>query len=159
MDIHSVFDQLLAFRAQLEIFADILAKKGVLTAEEATTIPLLFKVWKPGSMSEPADYPVDGTIWRDPFDGHLYKVKSGMGHKAYGDENFAPSRYHAGWEPVAEPGEDGSREHPFTFVSGMSVTSGLYYKQDSLLCRCTRSEAHLYGELANFVGSYMEIVT
>lgn len=159
MDVRTAVNQLLAYRVQNEIFVDFLTKKGLLTDEEAATIPLLFKVWKPGSMSEPADYPADGTIWRCPFDGHLYKVKSGMGHKAYGDENYAPSRYNAAWEPVVEPGEDGSREHPITFVSGMGVTAGLYYKQDNLVCRCHRSEAWLYGTLAEQVPGYMEVVT
>lgn len=153
-----VINQLLAFREHLEKLVDFLIAKSLLTDEEATEIPLLFKVWRPGSMTEPADYPADGTIWRCPFDGHLYRVKDGMGHKSYGDENYAPSRYHAAWEPVAEPGEDGSLKHPYTFVSGMAVTAGLYYKQDSLTCRCTRSEAALYGTLESFIGSYMEVV-
>lgn len=153
-----LFSQITGFRAQLERLMDFLTVKSLLTAEEAAALPLLFKVWKPGTQAEPADYPADGTFWRDPFNGRLYKVRPGMGHKSYGDENYAPSRYSAGWEPVVEPGEDGSRDHPITFVSGMSVTAGLYYKQDNLVCRCHRSEAWLYGTLAEQVPGYMEIV-
>lgn len=156
-----VINQLLAFRAQLEIFVDILSKSGLLSDEAATSIPLLFKIWKPGTQQNPADYPADGTIWRCPFDGNLYRVKEGMGHKSYGDENYAPSRYHAGWEPVANPGEDGSREHPYTWVSGMKGESGKYYREEELLCRCKQDvpAGYLWGPLSSFVGSYMEVAT
>lgn len=155
----TLHDLMFEYRAQQELLVDMMTKKELLTAEDAVKIPLLFKIWKPGTQATPADYPADGTIWRCPVDGHLYRVKEGMGHKSYGDPNFAPSLYNAAWEPVAEPGEDGSLKHPYTFVSGMAVTAGLYYKQGDLLCRCHRSEAWLYGTLAEQVPGYMEVVT
>lgn len=153
-----LFGQIVGFRAQLELLVDILAKKGLLSDEDAVQLPLLFRVWKPGTREDPADYPDDGTILRCPFDGNLYRVKEGMGHKCYGDENYAPSRYHAAWEPVANPGEDGSREHPYSFVQGMKLEEGKYYRQNGVLYRCILGVAWLYDDLENVVGHYVEVV-
>ena len=139
-------------RAQLE------ALSATMTDEAAAAVPMLAEAWKKGTNEAPIHYAADGKRWRDPFDGHLYRVRSGMDHNAPDDDNYAPSRAHSLWEAVAEAGEDGSLKHPFTFVSGMAVTLGLYYKEGALLCRCKRSEAALWGTLESFIGSYMEEV-
>ena len=153
-----LFNQIVGFRAQLELLMDIATQKGLLTDEDAVQLPLLFKVWKPGTMTEPADYPADGTFWRDPFNGRLYKVKTGMGHQSYGDENYAPSRAPSLWEGVAEPGEDGTREHPIAYSPDMAVNEGLYYTEDGVLYLCIRdSVVPLYTALANVVGNYVEV--
>ena len=154
-----LFSQITGFRAQLEKLLDYLTTKNLLTGDEAAALPLLFKVWKPGTQAEPADYPADGTFWRDPFNGRLYKVKPGMGHKSYGDKNYAPSRAPSLWEGVAEPGEDGSREHPINYAPDMVIHNGLYYLENGILYLCIRdSGVPLYTALANVVENYVQIV-
>lgn len=150
-----VINQLLEFRAQLEKLVDILTTKSLLTDEEALEIPLLFKVWEKPPEGQTRHMAVDGTYWRDPFDGNLYVVI--QAHDAPCDDNYAPSRAHSLYKPVANPGEDGSREHPYSFVQGMEMKKDCYYTQYGVLYLCIRSEAFLWADLSTVVGVYVEV--
>ena len=148
-------------RAQLE------ALSATMTDEAAAVVPMWAEAWKKGTNEAPIHYAADGKRWRDPFDGHLYRVRSGMDHDAPNDDNYAPSRAHSLWEAVAEPGEDGSREHPVSYHLGMQLTVGLYYKdadvvEDDVLYYCKRTEQDyaFQHHLADLVSSgYVEVVT
>lgn len=73
----------------------------------------------------------------------------------------------AGWEPNAVPAlwsvisiEDGNREHPKAYSSGMELEEGLYYTDDGALYICTRSTGiPVYNPLAALAGIYIEEVT
>ena len=152
-----VINQLLEFRAQFEKLVDILTSKSLLTDEEALEIPLLFKVWEKPPEGKTRHMAKDGTYWRCPFDGNLYVVI--QEHDAPCDDNYAPSRAHSLYRPVANPGEDGSREHPYSFVQGMKLEAGKYYRQNGVLYRCILGVEWLYDDLKNVVGHYVEVVT
>lgn len=57
------------------------------------------------------------------------------------------------------PTEDGTKEHPYTYSSGMKIYNGSYYKQDDVLYVGTRdSENPVYQNLSDLVGLYVEVV-
>lgn len=57
------------------------------------------------------------------------------------------------------PTEDGTKENPYTYSSGMKIYNGYYYKQNDVLYVGTRnSEDPVYQDLADLVGLYVEVV-
>lgn len=72
-----------------------------------------------------------------------------------------------GWEPGNVPAlfteitesHAGTMEDPIPYNNNMELTSGLYYSQDGVTYRCTRSTGQpVYNALADLVGIYVEAV-
>ena len=70
-----------------------------------------------------------------------------------------------GWEPENVPAlfteitesHAGTMEDPIPYNNNMELTSGLYYSQDGVTYRCTRSTGQpVYNALADLVGIYVE---
>ena len=72
-----------------------------------------------------------------------------------------------GWEPGATGTESlfaevnethaGTQDDPIPYSGNMELTEGLYYTQDGVLYRCTRSTGQaVYHALAELVGVYVE---
>lgn len=60
-------------------------------------------------------------------------------------------------EPIAA--EEGTRENPIAYGSGMEIFNGKYYIQNEVVYLCNRdSGTPLYHDLANLVGMYVEVV-
>lgn len=60
-------------------------------------------------------------------------------------------------EPIVS--EEGTRENPIAYSTGMEIFSGKYYIQNDVVYLCNRdSGTPLYHDLANLVGSYVEVV-
>lgn len=72
-----------------------------------------------------------------------------------------------GWEPENAPAlfteitesHAGTMEDPIPYNNNMELTIGLYYSQDGVTYRCTRSTGQpVYNALADLVGIYVESV-
>ena len=63
-------------------------------------------------------------------------------------------------EPTPEPTpEEGTRENPIAYSTGMEIFNGKYYIQNGVVYLCNRdSGAPLYHDLANLVGLYVETI-
>lgn len=96
-----------------------------------------------------------GKTWRKG--GILFYCR--QDHDGLNDPNRAPELYTAGWHPIPDPSEDGSLKHPYTWRSGMAGESGKYYRDGELLGICKQDvpAGYLWGSLADFIGSYMEV--
>ena len=87
----------------------------------------------------------------------IFKCK--QGHHAPADPNYAPDKYTAGWDPIPNPDEDGTLENPYTWVVGMELFNGKYYRDAGVLYICTRdSGIGMSFSLASLVGQYVEVV-
>lgn len=132
------------FRAQLEALGETMPD------ETLVAIPALAHRWLPNG-----HYTVG---YRVQYDGCLYKCRTE--HDAINDPNRAPDLAASLWELIAPPSEDGSREHPISFASGMALENGKYYTQYDVLYLCIRdSGVPLYNDLRDLVGNYVEVVS
>ena len=62
------------------------------------------------------------------------------------------------WEYINEA-HDGSKYDPIPYDGNMELSEGLYYSQNGILYRCTRSTGQpVYNALAELVGLYVEVV-
>lgn len=61
------------------------------------------------------------------------------------------------WEQINET-HDGTVDDPIPFNGNMALTEGLYYHQDYVIYKCTRSTGNpVYHALADLVGLYVEV--
>ena len=99
----------------------------------------------------------NGRVWTKG--GVLYFCR--QDHDGLNDPNRAPELYFAGWKAISNPREDGSIDNPYSYVQGMELVYGLYYKQFGVIYRCTRATPWLYADLATVVGEngFVEVVT
>ena len=133
----------LKIRRQLEALADTLPD------EKAASAPFLSRAWEPDGT-----YAVDD---RRRYGDILYKCITA--HEALNDPNRAPDLAHSLWTPIADPSEDGSREHPIHWVQGMEIHNGKYYLENGVLYRGTRdSGIGMSFPLASLIGQYVEVV-
>lgn len=104
----------------------------------------LHPVWAPG-----VPYSVGHKVQHG---GRLWKVL-----QAHTSQN--------GWEPEIVPAmfteitesHAGTMVDPIPYNNNMELTSGLYYSQDGVTYRCTRSTGQpVYNALADLVGIYVE---
>lgn len=88
--------------------------------------------------------------------GKLWKTKQA---------NYTFSQY---WEPgevgteslfeEVSVGHAGTMDDPIPYAGNMELFEGLYYSQDGVVYRCTRSTgAPVYHELSELVGLYVEV--
>lgn len=132
----------LKIRRQMEALADTLPD------EKAAAAPFLSKAWMPDGVYAVGDRRRSGDV--------LYKCI--QAHEALNDPNRAPELAASLWTPIADPSEDGSREHPIRWVQGMEVHTGLYYLDESVLyCGIRDSGIGLSYPLAALVGQYVEV--
>lgn len=133
----------LRIRRQMEALADTLPD------EKAVAAPFLSKAWTPDGVYAVGD--------RRRYSEVLYKCITA--HEALNDPNRAPDLAASLWTPIADPSEDGSREHPIHWVQGMEVHNGLYYLDEGVLYRGTRdSGIGMSFPLVALVGQYVEVV-
>ena len=133
-----------------EIGRQLRALGTTLTDEQIARAPFMAEAWAPDGT-----YAVDD---RRRDDWVVYKCI--QAHAANGDPNRAPHLAPALWTPIADPSEDGSREHPIHWVQGMEVHNGLYYLDESVLYRGIRdSGIGLSYPLAALVGQYVEVTS
>lgn len=94
-----------------------------------------------------------------------------VGHKVqYGGRLWKVLQAHTsqdGWEPENVPAlfteitesHAGTLADPIPYYNNMELTEGLYYSQDGVTYRCTRSTGQpVYNALADLVGIYVEAV-
>lgn len=94
-----------------------------------------------------------------------------VGHKVqHGGKLFRCLQAHTsqdGWEPENVPAlfteitesHAGTLADPIPYDNNMELTEGLYYSQDGVTYRCTRSTGQpVYNALADLVGIYVEAV-
>ena len=87
----------------------------------------------------------------------IFKCK--QPHHAPNDQNYSPDKYTAGWDPIPNPDEDGTSDNPYTWVIGMELFNGKYYRDQGVLYLCTRdSGIGMSFSLASLVGQYVEVV-
>ena len=132
-----------------EIGRQLRALGTTLTDEQIARAPFLAEAWD-----------LNGTYKLDDRrrdDWVVYKCI--QAHDAQGDPNRAPHLAPALWTPIADPTEDGSREHPIHWVQGMEIYNGKYYLDDGVLYRGTRdSGIGMSFPLASLIGQYVEVV-
>lgn len=87
-----------------------------------------------------------------------YKCK--QAHHAPKDANYAPDKYHAGWDPIPNPDEDGTLDNPYSWVQGMALEVGKYYRDAGVtyLCNVGQAAGYLWYPLAELVSlGYVEV--
>ena len=93
---------------------------------------------------------------RFQYDGELYKVL--QAHTS--QQSWVPG---TGTESLYIRVDDihaGTAEDPIPYNGNMELTENLYYTQDGVLYRCTRSTGTaVYNTLSELVGLYVEVVT
>ena len=93
---------------------------------------------------------------RFQYDGELYKVL--QAHTS--QQSWVPG---IGTESLYIRVDDihaGTAEDPIPYNGNMELTENLYYTQDGVLYRCTRSTGTaVYNALSELVGLYVEVVT
>lgn len=93
---------------------------------------------------------------RFQYDGELYKVLQAHTSR----QSWVPG---TGTESLYIRVDDihaGTAEDPIPYNSNMELTENLYYTQDDVLYRCTRSTGTaVYNALSEMVGLYVEVVT
>lgn len=71
---------------------------------------------------------------------------------------WEPENAQSLWEYINET-HDGSKYDPIPYDGNMELSEGLYYSQNGILYRCTRSTGQpVYNALAELVGLYVEVV-
>lgn len=94
---------------------------------------------------------VVGTKYRRS--GKLWRVRQAHTTQA----GWEPENAAALWEQVNET-HAGTDEDPIPYSGNMALTEGLYYDQDYVIYRCTRSTGNpVYHPLEELVGLYVEV--
>ena len=120
-----------------------------LTDDEAKKVPALFPVWATDEA-----YAVGDRVY---YNGSLYKCVQAHTSQSTWNPKDAASL----WQNVSEEAQeaDGSREHPYSWESGMTAYEGKYYTEDNILYICTRdSGGPVYNRIADLpAGLYFQI--
>ena len=141
-------------------YVEVVAKLKALVADEVSALPddkasevaELFPSWASCigvSLEVGAKY---------YYDGRLYKVIKQ--HVAQSD--WTPSAAASLFQPVGSPSEQGTKESPIAWVSGMAAEQGKYYTDDSGLYECIRDSGGvgLYYDLTTLASiQYMQKTT
>lgn len=118
-----------------------------LTDDEAKKVPALFPLWE----TEKA-YAVGDRVW---YQESLYKcVQAHTSQSAWNPKDAVSL-----WANVSEESQeaDGSREHPYSWESGMTAYEGMYYTENDTLYVCTRdSGGPLYYPISQLIGIYFQ---
>lgn len=89
------------------------------------------------------------------YDGVLYKCLQAHTSQPDWTPDAAPSL----WAQICET-HAGTADDPIPYEGNMELTEGLYYTQDGVMYRCTRSTGQsVYHVLAELVGMYVEVQT
>ena len=132
-----------------EIGRQLRALGTTLTDEQIARAPFLAEAWDSNGT-----YSLDDRR-RDV--GIVFKCI--QPHEAQGDPNRAPHLAASLWTPIADPSEDGSREHPIHWVQGMEIFTGTYYLDGGVLYRGIRdSGIGMSFPLVSLIGQYVEVV-
>lgn len=87
------------------------------------------------------------------YDGVLYKCLQAHTSQPDWTPDAAPSL----WAQICET-HAGTADDPIPYEGNMELTEGLYYTQDGVMYRCTRSTGQsVYHVLAELVGMYVEV--
>lgn len=87
-------------------------------------------------------------------EGKLYKCV--QAHT--GQSDWTPTAAASLWTQINET-QTGTLEDPIPYDNNMELTEGLYYSQDGVTYRCTRSTGQpVYNALSELVGLYVEAV-
>lgn len=87
------------------------------------------------------------------YNGTLYKCLQSHTAQADWSPDAAPSL----WAQICET-HAGTADDPIPYEGNMELTEGLYYTQDGVMYRCTRSTGQsVYHVLAELVGMYVEV--
>ena len=122
-------------------------EKSAESLDDATalSVPELFPAWKPGK-----DYAAGDRLQHG---GILYRVRQAHASQDSWTPDLTPALY----EVVSE--EDGTREHPISYVPGKALEAGKYYAEGGVVYVCTRDTGvPVYNTLADLAGIYVEAV-
>ena len=93
---------------------------------------------------------------RFQYNGELYKVL--QAHTSQAD--WVPGTGTESLYAKVDEIHAGTAEDPIPYSGNMELTKNLYYIQDDVLYRCTRSTGQpVYNALSELVGIYVEVVT
>lgn len=93
---------------------------------------------------------------RFQYDGELYKVL--QAHTS--QQSWVPGIGTESLYVKVDEIHAGTAEDPIPYNGNMELTENLYYTQDGVLYRCTRSTGTaVYNALSELVGLYVEVVT
>ena len=85
--------------------------------------------------------------------GKLWRVRQAHTTQA----GWEPENATALWEQINET-HSGTEDDPIPYNGNMALTEGLYYDQDYVTYRCTRSTGNpVYHPLKELVGLYVEV--
>lgn len=119
------------------------AAGGLLTDEQAATVPTLYEKWRVGIVV------VEGQRLFNEYDSKLYKVNAGMGHTTQADwrPDIAPALF-----TVIDVTHAGTVEDPIPASRGMEYTYGKHYLdgEDGKIYLCYRE-----GETGGVVLQYL----
>lgn len=138
--------QAVEFRRKIETAAVKLSDEEALTACE------LFERWSGRAYTAGE---------RVAENGVLYKAKQDI----TANPTWQPSLTPTLWEPLAVPGETGTKDNPITAAAGMTYRIGLYYKEAEKIYLCERqgveygTEITLHYLPSALVGQYFTEVT
>lgn len=111
----------------------------------ALEYPELIQPWQPGT-----DYTVDQRV---NWNGTLYKCLQAHTSQPDWTPDAAPSL----WMQICET-HAGTVDDPIPYSGNMELIEGLYYTQDGVMYRCTRSTGQpVYHALAELMGIYVEV--
>lgn len=128
----------------------------MLLAQQINSLPLddatalrsreFYPEWAPGT-EYPAEYKVQ-------YGGRLCRCRQ----KHTSQPGWEPEKTPALWAYINET-HDGSKYDPIPYDGNMELSEGLYYSQNGILYRCTRSTGQpVYNSLAELVGLYVEVI-
>lgn len=119
-----------------------------LSVDDDTALRMIsyYPEWEPGQA-----YAVD---YKVQHQGRLFKVRQAHTSQA----EWEPTAAESLWEEICEA-HDGSEFDPIPYNGNMELLEGLYYTQDDILYRCTRSTGQpVYHALSELLGMYVEVV-
>lgn len=119
-----------------------------LTVDDNTALRMVefYPEWTTGT-----DYAVGFKV---QYGGKLYKCLQDHAAQADWTPDAAPSL----WTQICET-HAGTADDPIPYSGNMELTDGLYYTQDGVMYRCTRSTGQpVYHALAELVGIYVEML-
>ena len=128
----------------------------MLLAQQINSLPLddatalrsreFYPEWAPGT-----EYPAEYKVRRgDRLCRCVQPHTSQLGWEPENAQSF--------WEYINET-HDGSKYDPIPYDGNMELSEGLYYSQNGVLYRCTRSTGQpVYHALEELVGLYVEVV-
>ena len=120
---------------------------NTLTVDDNTALRMVefYPAWATG-----IDY---ATGFKVQHNGTLYKCLQAHTSQADWSPDAAPSL----WMQICET-HAGTVDDPIPYSGNMELTEGLYYTQDGVMYRCTRSTGQsVYHVLAELVGMYVEV--